>query len=304
MKTTVTRKKQSRSTRTREEWNDMFWDQAAKSDIGLEPDEKITQCKEPYPEYWYVTDRARVFSIWNNKIKQLKPYADPNTGKKRDQLVWTYHYRNRKITSDKICWDHFGEPEWDDWDGKLDLHHIFAMKNFDEGDCFEASRIENIQAIPRDPIHQFATMFDNDKEEKWLDKKYRKLSDKELKLIEKLLPYLIFPDGILSIRKVEDGLGNTGVKVDRGKNIKKIESIVDPEENALIEGKDFVITDKYIFVAEDNGEFLEKNKNILDNAVDKFLAEYVNSEKYKTFDFKGVIVRCKKNTPTAVDEEK
>ena len=303
---TKNRKQPNCSIRTKKASAELFEMLWAESDMTLEPDEEIRQCKKPFPKYWFVTSNGRLYSIYYKRLDQLKPEAN-YSGSKREQLVWRYHYiengNKKHVPVDKIVDYHFNKDEWAEYDGQKDLHHIFGMKHWKEDDVFKASKKTNIQKIPRNHIHQFATMFDNDTEEDWLNKNYRKLSDKELKQVEKILPNHTFTDGVITWRKVEDEDGRTGVKVVRGKNINKIVPIENLEENALIEGKDFIITDKYIFIAEDNGDFLIENAQILGNAADNFLFEYVNSEKYKPFDYNGVIVHCKKNTPTAVAEE-
>ena len=300
---TKNRKQPNCSIRTKKAWAELFEMLWAESDITLEPDEEIRQSKKPFPKYWFVTSNGRLYSIYYKRLDQLKPEAN-YSGSKREQLVWRYHYiengNKKHVPVDKIVDYHFNKDEWADYDGQKDLHHIFGMKHWKEDDVFKASKKTNIQKIPRNHIHQFATMFAYDTEEDWINKNYRKLSDKELKQVEKILPNHTFTDGVITWRKVEDEDGRTGVKVVRGKNVDKIEQIEDHEENALTEKKDFIITDKYIFIAEDNGEFLEKNKSTLESAVDNFFADCVSATAYNRFEFNGVIVFYKKMASTEV----
>ena len=51
-KNTKVRKRQERLNRTKEAWAELFELLWAESDIELEPDEEIKQCKRPYPKYW------------------------------------------------------------------------------------------------------------------------------------------------------------------------------------------------------------------------------------------------------------
>jgi len=107
-KTTKARKQPERNIRSKKDWNAMFKELRATADMQLEPDEKIRQCKKPYPGYWWVTDRGKLFSIWNNRIEQLKPEVN-YCGEKRDHLVWRYNYKgNRHVPVDKLVFDHFG----------------------------------------------------------------------------------------------------------------------------------------------------------------------------------------------------
>ena len=64
--------------------------------------------------------------------------------------------------------------------------------------------------------------------------------------------------------------------------------------SVLPEEKDSIITDKYIFVSENNRDFLKKNEKALDFMVDKFLQKYANSVVYNCFEFQDTIVFYKK----------
>ena len=210
------RKNAERNTRSSKDWKAKYKELRAETDIKLEPDEKIKQCKKPYPAYWWITNRGRLFSIWNNRIEQLKPEVN-YCGKKRDHLVWRYNYKgNRHVPVDKLVFDHFGKSEWDDYDGNLDLHHIFGMKHWNEDDCFEASRIENIQAIPREKVHPFATELDN-KTELEVFLKFLKKTDGDV--LETNLGTMLlngsFPQGATLYMQVQDEEGRTGYRVAR-----------------------------------------------------------------------------------------
>ena len=39
----------------------------------LQEGEQIVQCKEPYPAYWFVSNKGYLFSAYGSKIKVIKP---------------------------------------------------------------------------------------------------------------------------------------------------------------------------------------------------------------------------------------
>ena len=91
-KNTKARKKQKRALYTKKEWLKIFEELCVDSEIELELDEKIKQCKSPYPKYWFITSSGRLYSIWNKRIEQKDVEILPDTGTNRDQLVWRYTY--------------------------------------------------------------------------------------------------------------------------------------------------------------------------------------------------------------------
>lgn len=221
-KNTKVRKRQERLNRTKEAWAELFELLWAESDIELEPDEEIKQCKRPYPKYWFVTSNGRLFSIWNKRIEQLK--VDLNMcGKKRDQLVWRYTYNEKKhVPVDKLVFDHFGKKQWD---GKTELHHKIAMKQWSEEDVFEASKIDNIQALPK-KIHTFATELDNNTDWEMFMKLLKKTDGDVLEVdLEYFLSNFEFPEGVVFYFPVKDEYGHTGWEAIRDTKATKIERI-------------------------------------------------------------------------------
>ena len=39
----------------------------------MQEGEQIVQCKEPYPAYWFMSNKGYLFSAYGNKIKVVKP---------------------------------------------------------------------------------------------------------------------------------------------------------------------------------------------------------------------------------------
>lgn len=291
--------KQVEGTKTRshynsDDWNNLFIEKWVDYEYGLESDEEIIQCKPPYPPYLFVTSNGRLFSVWGKKIKQKAVDTLTDTGTNRDQIMWRYTIRGHHVTVDKIVDDHFNTDEWEDYDGPKELHHISGMKHWEPEDVFKASKRSNIQKIPREHIHEFATKISEGTAQKWLDKNYTRLSDTELEFVEKNLPYQKFSDDVIVWKEIVNEYGKHGVKAVRMKDMRQIEPIECSGEDAFIEGKDFIITDGYIFLSEGNGKFLQKNKNILNNAVDYLFSDDVSSTVYNCFEYEDIIVFYKK----------
>lgn len=119
-------------------------------ELGLAPDEEIKQCVPPYPEYWFVTNQARVFSMYNVKrcTTPLKPYNKSSSGKMKRRKIDTplgSVYLSR-VVADHFCGSEIaqlfpGEP--------LEVHHINPnAPNVDSAD--------NLQWLPKS-IHEKAT---------------------------------------------------------------------------------------------------------------------------------------------------
>ena len=106
--------------------------------------------------------------------------------------------------------------------------------------------------------------------------------------------YQKFSDDVIVWKEIVNEYGKHGVKAVRMKDMRQIEPIECSGEDAFIEGKDFIITDGYIFLSEGNGKFLQKNKNILNNAVDYLFSDDVSSTVYNCFEYEDIIVFYKK----------
>ena len=282
----------------------------------------IDELDEKYPPFWFMTSHGRVFSVEEeDKMKQLLPLPNPGCkGKRR----WEYqYYKNGKrkhafihqMVAEHCCENPYAK------DVKVVVHHITPTNKFSWEDCFLANQACNLQWIPKSPHKEITYKFSVKEPEDILKEKMEKVltNKKEAPL------WINFPtseafnkhifDSLQSMQQqtapidaklyeIKDVYGecyrNHDVSYRELKNVDKIELIEDLEENVLTEKKDFIVTEKYIFIAEDNGDFLEKNKVILDNAVDNFFADCVSATAYNRFEFNGVIVFYKKMASTEV----
>lgn len=77
--------------------------------------EEIVQCKDPYPPYWFVSNKGYVLSVYGHGIKYIAP-SIRKTGRKnkdgeRPGRDWNYTYSTNgkwiKISVHKVIADHF-----------------------------------------------------------------------------------------------------------------------------------------------------------------------------------------------------
>ena len=63
--------------------------------------EEIVQCKEPYPAYWFVSNKGYVLSVWGNGIKYIAPVIKrtgaKNKNGERPGRDWYYNYFNKIV---------------------------------------------------------------------------------------------------------------------------------------------------------------------------------------------------------------
>lgn len=127
--------------------------------------EKIVQCKEPYPAYWFVSNKGYVLSVWGNGIKYIAPRIH-KTGRKnkngeRAGRDWQYNYStNSKITTisiHKIIADHFLINEFTG-ESSGDVHHIVKKNSFADNQWKECNEADNMQKLPPE-IHDELTIY-------------------------------------------------------------------------------------------------------------------------------------------------
>ena len=63
----------------------------------MQEGEQIVQCKEPYPAYWFMSNKGYLFSAYGNKIKVVKPNhrytGTKNKDGSRTGQDWYYEYK-------------------------------------------------------------------------------------------------------------------------------------------------------------------------------------------------------------------
>lgn len=59
----MTEKRMKKTTR-REEYREKFNEQMNKFNYILQDGEKIVQCKAPYPDYWFISNKLHEMLLW------------------------------------------------------------------------------------------------------------------------------------------------------------------------------------------------------------------------------------------------
>lgn len=136
---------------TREEYKEKF----EKLCFIYQDGEVIVQAKEPYPQYWFVSNKGYVISIHGRKVKKIK--ARWNERAKQ----WEYEYlpkgakHNKKVIVWKIIAEHFCEDEFKISDD-TEVHHIKARKTFNPDESEICNCASNLQVLPKS-IHNDLT---------------------------------------------------------------------------------------------------------------------------------------------------
>ena len=191
---------------TREEYAEKFDKLFSKLNYIPQESEKIVQCKEPYPSYWFISNKGYVFSAYKNNIKILKPNFDC-TGKankegKRAGKCWRYATRipgNKNLTRydmSKLMADHFVENEFTSHED-TEIHHIRKKNNYGENEAQKCNSADNLQKLPTS-IHKKLTHYASKTSKEMdedMEKKIQKSGCPVFQFTEEQLKMILF-DGI------------------------------------------------------------------------------------------------------------
>ena len=134
----------------------------SESSYVLESDEKIVQCKYPYPAYWFISNKGRLFSVFGKKIVVLKPNYR-KTGKKNHEgkrmgQDWYYDTKSiGKVSMHKLIAEHFLINEFES-DEICEVHHKKKRSSFKENEADQCNREDNLQILPQS-VHKKLTKF-------------------------------------------------------------------------------------------------------------------------------------------------
>ena len=144
--------------KTAKEYREKFTKQFKESDFKLEPNEKIVQCHEPYPPYWFISNHARLFSVYNDiKLIQMcfRKTGKKNKDDERPGYDWYYGYSrvfankesNPKVPVHKLVAEHFLESEFKQ-NEPMEVHHIINRSSFIPNEGYAANSADNLQILP------------------------------------------------------------------------------------------------------------------------------------------------------------
>lgn len=151
---------------TREEYRKKFNEQMQVFNYIMQEGEQIIQCKAPYPEYWFISNKGYLFSAYYNNARILKA-NHRNVGLKnkegnRTTQDWYYEYlvegeTNKKhVPMHKIMGEHFGKNEFGS--EETEVHHIRKRLSYKPNDGNVCNRAENLQLLPKE-IHKELTRY-------------------------------------------------------------------------------------------------------------------------------------------------
>lgn len=126
--------------------------------------EVIVQAKDPYPSYWFVSNKGYVISIHGRKVKKIK--ARWNERAKQ----WEYEYlpkgakHNKKVIVWKIIAEHFCEDEFKISDD-TEVHHIKARKTFNPDESEICNCASNLQVLPKSVHNDLTNKYGKTEEE-------------------------------------------------------------------------------------------------------------------------------------------
>lgn len=140
---------------TREQYQEKFINLLEETNYQLQDGEEIRQCKDPYPAYWFVSNKGYLLSVAGKTIKHVKARYR-TTGKTSGNWFYTYVNKSGKrknVTVHTLFAEHFLGYERNK---DLEVHHIKKSKSFSSDELEKCNCVANLQVLPKD-IHQKAT---------------------------------------------------------------------------------------------------------------------------------------------------
>lgn len=147
---------------TREYYKERFEDQMKRFCYIPQDGERIVQCRDPYPPFWFISNKGYLFSAYYKDIRILSDNPTVNGMKNSDGEYngrkWHYIYDKKKdVTMQKLVADHFIECEFDA-DEEIEIHHIKKQKSFADNEGQLCNSADNLQLLPKS-IHNEATRY-------------------------------------------------------------------------------------------------------------------------------------------------
>lgn len=140
---------------TREYYKEKFEKQMERFYYILQDGERIVQCRDPYPPFWFISNKGYLFTAYykdakilnnNPTVNGLKDADGNYTGRK-----WHYLYGDKKdVQMQKLIAEHFLTCEFDNEENeKIEIHHIRKQKAFADDEGHLCNRADNLQLLPK-----------------------------------------------------------------------------------------------------------------------------------------------------------
>lgn len=153
---------------SREEYAAKFAEQMEQYNYVWQDGEEVVQCKPPYPDYWFASNKGYVLTAHRKEIKVLKPNhrytGAKNKDGNRNGQDWYYEYHvsgekhNRHVTMHKLISDTFLTSEFADDGEKLEVHHKIKKNTFKPDEAQSCNSVDNLQLLPKS-VHQRLTHY-------------------------------------------------------------------------------------------------------------------------------------------------
>lgn len=186
----------NRKIPTREEYKEKFDRLFSELNYIPQAGEEIVQCGYPYPDYWFLSNKGYLFTVWYNTIKVVKPYGShmgfKNKDGNRGQNDWYYlnPKTSKKVRHHKLVSEYFAKDEFAQWkefkDESRETHHKINKSKFNLNEPQKANNIDNLQILPLS-VHREVTHYANmtdEKEEYELRKKLKKMNNPTTTIVE------------------------------------------------------------------------------------------------------------------------
>lgn len=184
-------------------------------------DELVTQCHDPYPPFWFVNNKGRLYSVAHNGLQIVKAY--PTNEGQNKKLIWQYKYidsngKTRHAKQHQLVAEHFKEDEFSNdprYDGiPREVHHINKTAHFAPDESEICNNADNLQILPRN-VHKQATAYGNrtvEQDKERLDKLIKRDNPVHIHLqkggLDLVLYYLVV-NNLMGELYIKDDSGNT-----------------------------------------------------------------------------------------------
>lgn len=215
--------------RTKEQYQEKFIRLLEETNYQLQDGEELVQCKDPYPKYWFVSNKGYLLSVAGKTIKHVKAnYRTTGKSNKdgaKNGQNWYYEYRtpgkkwNTKVTVHTLIAEHFlGYERGKD----LEVHHIKKSKSFSIEESEKCNCIDNLQVLPKQ-IHQRATKIGSYTQEKLEEERNKNAIDIDLNISCEELLKLFNENTTMYISNNPDNLMDKTVDVKKVLRIELLE---------------------------------------------------------------------------------
>ena len=148
---------------TRKEYAEKFNEQMNRFNYIPQAGEQIRQCKTPYPDYWFASDKGYLFTAYYKDVKILNDNPTEQGLKNKSGLragkKWRYSNEGKDVPAWKVIADTFCENEFTGYeDEKNHIHHIQKRQTFTPEEGHLCNRADNLQILPKS-IHKELTHY-------------------------------------------------------------------------------------------------------------------------------------------------